>query len=127
VETLLIIYSAGIAGSVLLGALIVLRIVGDGGYLASIGLPPAHVARMCVIIKVLGIASAAVGALSAKFYGCGYTYEHLLDDPVAITWEVLDQFEGMFRYLLIFLLVLVTLHLGITLFARRRRIDSPSS
>lgn len=123
---LLIVYCAGIAGCILLGALIVHRTLGDGAYLASIGLPPQHAARVRIIIKIIGITAAAVGCLSAKFYGCNYSYEHLLGDPMAVTWKVLGQFEGMFRYLLIFFLVLLSLHLFLTLLTRKRRSGTPS-
>lgn|GEM_PF-1741472 len=123
-EKLLLVYLAGIAGSVFIGALIVHRTVGDGAFLSSIGLPSGHTARIRVILKILGIAAAAVGCLSAKFYSCGYSYDHLLGDPVAVTWKVLGQLEGMFRSLLIFLLILLSLHLFITLLARKRRADS---
>jgi hypothetical protein len=124
---LLIVYCAGIAGCVILGALIVQRTLGDGAYLASIGVPAEHAARLRIIIKILGIAAATVGCLSAKFYGCNYSYDHLLGDPVAVTWKVLGQFEGMFRYLLIFLLILVILHLFLTILTSRRRSDTTSS
>lgn len=124
---LLIVYCAGIAACILLGALIVHKTLGDGAYLASIGLPPSHVARIRTLIKILGTACAAVGCLSAKFYGCGYTYDNLLVDPAAITWKVLGQFEGMFRYLLIFLLILLCLYLFLNRLGERRRSDTPSS
>jgi len=124
---LLIVYCAGIAGCVILGMLIVQRTLGDGAYLASIGVPAEHATRLRIIIKILGIAAATVGCLSAKFYGCNYSYDHLLGDPVAVTWKVLGQFEGMFRYLLIFLLILVILHLFLTILTSRRRSDTTSS
>jgi len=124
---LLIVYCAGIAACILLGALIVHKTLGDGAYLASIGIPPRHIARIRMLIKILGTICAAVGCLSAKFYGCGYKYDNLLGDPVAITWKVLGQFEGTFRYLLIFLLILLSLYLFLTRLGERRRSDTPSS
>ena len=126
-EMLLIVYCAGIAGCILLGAFIVHRTLGDGAYLSSIGLPPRHVARIRILLKILGTACAAVGCLSMKFYSCGYRYDHLLGDPVAVTWKVLGQFEGMFRYLLIFLLILLSLSLFLTCLTHRGRSGTPST
>ena len=124
---LLIVYCAGIAGCILLGALIVQRTLGDGAYLASIGLPSRHIGRIRMLLKILGTICAAVGCLSMKFYGCGYRYDHLLGDPVAVTWKVLGQFEGMFRYLLIFFLFLLSLYLFLIRLTHGRRSAPPSS
>jgi hypothetical protein len=116
-QTILVVYGAGLLLCVLVGVALSAVVFRDLDAVLSADTPRHAAAPLSRIIKLSFILAALVGGISAKFYGCQYRYENLVDNPPALTMKVFSQLEGAFHWLLVFLLVLA----GLILFAAAAR------
>ncbi len=122
-ETILIFYITGIFLCAFLGVFLSLLILRDLKAIISKVTSTEKARFLTSVIKSLFIAAAVVGGLSAKFYGCEYRYDELIDNPAALTLKVAGQLEGAMRYLLIYLLIFLSIHMILLILSRNIKRD----
>jgi len=108
---ILIYYISGLILCVVIGLLLSQFVFKDLRDSLTTLLAPLNPRRLSTIIKLAAIFVVLAGGLSAKFYSCGYKYEALIANRPALTFKVMDQIEGGLRYLMIYLIFLLTIFL----------------
>ncbi len=113
-DIILIYYISGLIFCIAIGALMSKFIFKDlKDSLTTILAPLSNLSsrRLSTMIKLAAIFLVLAGGLSAKFYSCNYKYETLISNRHALTFKVMDQIEGGLRYLMIYLILILTIFL----------------
>ena len=108
---ILIYYISGLILCIVIGAIMSKFIFKDLKDSLTTILAPHSPRRLSTMIKLTAIFVVLAGGLSAKFYSCEYKYETLIANRPALTFKVIDQIEGGLKYLMIYLIFLLTIFL----------------
>jgi hypothetical protein len=106
-QGVLVAYCFGLGICALLGIVLSLVVLHDLDSIAQKLAPPRMGTFLSRTVKIAFILTALIGGISAKFYGCDYSYKDLINNPPALTLKVAGQIEAASRYLLVFLLLLL--------------------
>ena len=104
-QTVFLFYCIGLLICVLFGVFLSLVLFRDLRLIVSNLIPKTTGSFTSRFIKISFIFTALIGGISAKFYGCQYEYDELINNPTALSLKVGGQIEAALRYLLVFLLL----------------------